>query len=230
MNTYRSIFSEKEDSVDIGKGYYVTKIGKDKNGNKCVYVAKGSNKAKAIQTNGNCPTVHSDATKPSWFSDSTDPDVKKGIAEIMEYLGVKESFRSRRGHSFNEQRSRHSFGRRNFRESSEMYKGDDYYESLALDPDAMREIELYAENDSQLYRSQFLPIIKNIKAKIKSGRYDHLLAPKLWGYYVENAMKGYTKEVGSGAWNKLLSTKDRLVLSTKLADYYYDAIVRGEYD
>jgi hypothetical protein len=68
-----------------------------------------------------------------------------------------------------------------------------------------------------------------MQAKIKSGRYDHALAPKLWSYYVENAMKMYAKEMGSGKWNTLLSTKDRMVLATKLADYYYDGIMNGEY-
>lgn len=227
MNMYRSIFSEKDEAVDIGKGYYVTKIGKDKNGNKCVYVAKGSNKAKAIQTNGNCPTVHSDATKPSWFSDSSDPDVKKGISEIMDYLGVKESFRGRRGYSFNEQKSLRSFGRRSFKESN-MFKGDDYYDTMVSDPDSMQEIQLYAENDGDLYRSKFLPIIKNMKTKINSGKYDHSLAPKLWGYYVEDALKKYAKDFGTD-WKSLLSPKDRKVLAMKLADIYYDGILSGEY-
>ena len=126
------------------------------------------------------------------------------------------------------------YKRRFFKESSseQMYKGDDYYDNLASDEHAMREIELFTENDSDIYRQTFQSIIKNIKQKLKSGRYNHALAPKLWGYYVEAGMKKYAKEVDGDPknWMNLLNTKDRKVLALKCADYYFDAVVRGEYD
>ena len=113
--------------------------------------------------------------------------------------------------------------------STSMFKGDDYYDRMAQDPTAMREIELYIENDGDLYRQQFMPIIQNIQRKMKSGKYDHSLSPKLWGYLVENGMKKYGKEFGD-RWNTLLSTKDRKILAQKLADAYYDEIMLGNYD
>lgn len=106
------------------------------------------------------------------------------------------------------------------------YKGDSFYENKFDDPNMAYELELFMENDGQLYRQQFIPIIKNIQRKIKSGKYDHSQAPKLWMYYVENGLKKYAKELGSGmAWNQYLSVKDRKVLAMKLADVNYDEII-----
>ena len=118
-----------------------------------------------------------------------------------------------------------------FKESNEMFKGDHHYDSEYHDKDMANEIELFLENDSQLYHSQFIPIIKNLKKKIASGKYDHKQAPKLWEYYVENGLKGYVKQLGERRdWHQLMNTKDRMILATKLADYYYDEITRGNYD
>ncbi len=39
----------------------------------------------------------------------------------------------------------------------------------ALDSDAMNELKLFINNDEDLYRRQFMPIIANIKRKIKRG-------------------------------------------------------------
>lgn len=118
---------------------------------------------------------------------------------------------------------------KSLKESNEMFKGDKYYDHLASDPIAMDEIEMFIDNDGDLYRQQFMPIIKNIQKKIKSGRYDHNLATKLWGYLIENGMKKYAKENG-GRWMDLLSTKDRKVLAMKYADVYYDEIMNGNFD
>lgn len=116
-------------------------------------------------------------------------------------------------------------------ENEEMFKGENFYKHQFDDKDMARELELFLQNDGDLYRQQFMPIIKNIQRKIKSDKYDHSLAPKLWIYYVENGLKKYAKEIGSGmVWNKYLSTKDRKILATKLADYYYDQIMNGEYN
>lgn len=114
-------------------------------------------------------------------------------------------------------------------QEKEMFKGEDYYDRLARDPTAMSEIEMYIDNNQSIYRQSFLPMIQNLKRKIKSGKYNHALAPKLWLYLVEAGMKGYAKEFGD-VWNTLLSTKDRKVLAQKYADSVYDDIVRGEYD
>jgi hypothetical protein len=65
-----------------------------------------------------------------------------------------------------------------------------------LDAHAARELKLYIENDRDLYRQQIVPIIKNVQRKMKSGKYDHAQAPKLWLYLVDNGAKKYVKEFG----------------------------------
>ena len=114
--------------------------------------------------------------------------------------------------------------------SDKKFKGENFYDRLASDPTAMSEIEMFIDNNRNLYRQQFLPIIKNIQRKIKSGKYDHALAPKLWGYLIENGMKLYAKENRDPRWIDLLSTKDRKVLAQKYADVYYDEIMNGNFD
>jgi hypothetical protein len=72
--------------VDIGDGFYVNKVGLDPNGNSCVWVSKGSGRAKKIQMGGTIPNksdIMSDKLK--FFQDKNDPDTKKSIEKIKEY-------------------------------------------------------------------------------------------------------------------------------------------------
>ena len=63
------------------------------------------------------------------------------------------------------------------------------------DAQAERELYLFTNNERSLSR-QKESIIKNIKQKMKSDRYDHSKAPKLWQYWVANGAKQYVKEFG----------------------------------
>lgn len=87
-----------------------------------------------------------------------------------------------------------------------------------------RELELFADNDGDLYRQKFIPIIDNLKRKIKSGKYDPALAPKLWRYYFDEAARKYKKEFGHQ-----FSVATRQALADERAPYEYDKIMRGEY-
>lgn len=85
------------------------------------------------------------------------------------------------------------------------------------DPDAAREIQLYADNDSGLYFSQKKPIILNLQKKYKAGKYDVEKAAILWKYFVEAADKKYQKEFGSRKKGFLLSVNDRKLLARDYA-------------
>lgn len=87
------------------------------------------------------------------------------------------------------------------------------------DPDAAREIELYAENDNDLYFSSRKPILINLGKKHKKGTYSVILAAKLYRYYIDAALKKYNKDFGSrnSNWFDLLSTGDRQLLAENLA-------------
>lgn len=87
------------------------------------------------------------------------------------------------------------------------------------DPDAAREIELYAENDNDLYRQQRLPILINLGKKHQKGTYNIAAAAKLWRYFIDAALKKYNKEFGSknSNWFDLMSTGDRQLLAENWA-------------
>jgi hypothetical protein len=87
------------------------------------------------------------------------------------------------------------------------------------DRDAAREIELYADNDSQLYYQSRKPILVNLARKYKKGTFDIDKAAKLWRYYIDAALKKYNKEFGSRGdkWYELLDTHDRQLLALEYA-------------
>lgn len=88
------------------------------------------------------------------------------------------------------------------------------------DIDAVREIELFIENDYQLYRSQTNPILINLTKKFKKGTFDLNKASKLFRYLIDSGMKKYHKEYGTGKdWHKLLSTHDRQYLAEQMAKH-----------
>ena len=45
----------------------------------------------------------------------------------------------------------------------------------AFDSDAVNELDLFIMNDEDLYRRRFMPIISNIKRKIKKNIYDRII-------------------------------------------------------
>lgn len=95
------------------------------------------------------------------------------------------------------------------------------------DKDAAREIELFADNDSQLYYQRRKPIILNLQKKYKKGTFDVDKAAKLWRYYIDAAMQKYHKEFGSRGdkWSDLLSVHDRNLLSHEYAEN-----IKNEFD
>ena len=91
---------------------------------------------------------------------------------------------------------------------------------LAKDMDAVREIELFIENDYQLYKSQTNPILINLTKKYKKGTFDVSKAAKLFRYLIDAGMKRYNKEYGiKNDWHKLLTTSDRQFLAEQMAKH-----------
>ena len=60
----------------------------------------------------------------------------------------------------------------------------------------VRELELYTENDGDIYRQRLVPIYKNLQRKKAKGIYKHDLAVKLMMYAVNDANKKYKKDFG----------------------------------
>ena len=78
------------------------------------------------------------------------------------------------------------------------------------------ELKLWIENDADLYRQRLVPIVKNIQKKMKSGKYDHKKAPKLWKYLVDDGAKKYAKEFPGFKFDKKI--KDHV--AQEFADEY----------
>lgn len=99
-------------------------------------------------------------------------------------------------------------------------------ELIGIDQHAARELELYIENDGQLYRQQHEPIIKNLTRKAERGVYDSRKAVKLFMYLVDNGAKKYVKEFGdpSFPWHKMFDKATRLAVAESLRDTF-----EGEY-
>ena len=65
----------------------------------------------------------------------------------------------------------------------------------AMSDDA-HELMIHGDNNSQLYKSSYVPVAKNLEKKWKKGTYDHEKAKKLWKYHADRASKSYQKEYG----------------------------------
>jgi hypothetical protein len=86
-----------------------------------------------------------------------------------------------------------------------------------VDEIAKRELDLYIENTSELYR-QKQAIIANLQKKRAKGQYDPEKAPKLWKSWVDEGARRYQKEFGSGSPIFDRATKD--ALAEELATRY----------
>ena len=102
----------------------------------------------------------------------------------------------------------------------------------AQDSDAVNELDLFIMNDEDLYRRRFMPIITNIKRKIKRGIYDHEKVIKLWMYLVDDAARKYVQEFGTPDQDvkDMFPKETRLQVAQVIADREKENIEKGEYD
>ena len=102
----------------------------------------------------------------------------------------------------------------------------------AQDSDAINELDLFIMNDEDLYRKRFMPIITNIKRKMKRGVYDHEKVIKLWMYLVDDAARQYVQQFGSPEQDvkDMFPKETRLQVAQVIADREKENIEQGEYD
>jgi hypothetical protein len=91
----------------------------------------------------------------------------------------------------------------------------------AVDERMVDELKMFIDNDADLYRQRLVPIVKNIQKKMKSGKYDHKKAPKLWMFLVTDGAKKYQKD---GFYSFKFSKQEKEALSKIYADEYKDEI------
>lgn len=107
-----------------------------------------------------------------------------------------------------------------------------FNEYLGVDEDAARKLELFIENDSDLYRQSEQPIIKNLVKKKKKGIYDHYLATKLWRYHADRGAQKYAKVFGSSGqkWFKMFNVPTRNKVALDFTDHFETEYALGNYD
>lgn len=100
-------------------------------------------------------------------------------------------------------------------------------EAAAVDRDALRELNLYLENEGRLDKSK-KNILTNILRKQKADKYDPKQAPKLWLYWVDEGASMYAREFGGDA-RQLFPRELRQELAEELAKDEAKAISNGDY-
>ena len=102
----------------------------------------------------------------------------------------------------------------------------------AQDSDAINELDLFIMNDEDLYRRRFMPIITNIRRKMKRNIYDHEKVIKLWMYLVDDAARQYVQEFGTPDQDvkDMFPKETRLKVAQVIADREKQNIEQGEYD
>lgn len=97
-------------------------------------------------------------------------------------------------------------------------------EDDSVDHTSVRELRVFADNDSHLYHSSKVPIEKNLLKKHAKGVYNHEKAIKLWGYHADRAAQAYHKEFGTKDqhWSKMFPKAVRNAAAKEWADDHRD--------
>jgi len=98
--------------------------------------------------------------------------------------------------------------------------------------DAVNELDLYINNNEDLYRKKFMPLVHDLNRDLKANRYNHENAVKQWNLLINDAAREYVKEFGKpGEDVKDMFTQDsRAKVAQVLADREFENMKAGEYD
>lgn len=103
--------------------------------------------------------------------------------------------------------------------------------SGAYDEDAARELELYVDNDGDLYRQQYIPIVKNLMLKRRKGIFDAGKAVKLFMYLMESGAKKYSREYADGRdWHQIFSKATREAVARRFVEHFITEADLGNWD
>ena len=106
------------------------------------------------------------------------------------------------------------------------------YQFVSESMDAVNELDLYINNNEDLYRKKFMPLVHNLNRDLKANRYNHENAVKQWNLLINDAAREYVKEFGKpGEDVKDMFTQDsRAKVAQVLADRELENMKAGEYD
>jgi len=95
--------------------------------------------------------------------------------------------------------------------------------------DEMRELKLYIDNDANIYRQRYMPILKNLSRKKKQGKFRSSLASKAFLYLVDDGAKRYTREYG-GNVRDVFPKRQRIMLAKDYVDEFEETFKNQEFD
>ena len=93
----------------------------------------------------------------------------------------------------------------------------------------MKELKLYIDNDQDMYRQRYIPLLKNLSRKKKQGKFRKSLASKAFMYLIDDGAKRYTKEYGGNA-RDMFPKRQRQMLSKDYVDEFEDTFKNQEFD
>lgn len=105
-----------------------------------------------------------------------------------------------------------------------------YRKKQHVDIHAARELELYTENDYDLYRQRTTPTIKNLARKKFKGIYNPKLAVKAFQNVTDVAAKKYIKEMGTGGGFGIFRPIERKYAAARLAKSFESEFKLGNYN
>ena len=93
----------------------------------------------------------------------------------------------------------------------------------------MKELKLYIDNDSSLYRQRYMPILKNLSKKKKKGQYRQRLAQKAFLYLIDDGAKRYVRSYGGNA-RDVFPKRQRKVLAKDYVEEFEEIFKNQEFD
>ena len=95
------------------------------------------------------------------------------------------------------------------------------------DSNAARELELYADNDHELYHLKLHTYWTAALKKVQAGKFDPEKAVKLFEYYTERAAQKYVREFG-GSMGSVFSVATRRAAARECVAEFISALQSGE--
>ena len=93
----------------------------------------------------------------------------------------------------------------------------------------MTELKLYIDNDANLYRQRYMPILKNLSKKKKKGNYRKTLAQKAFMYLIDDGAKRYVRSYGGNA-RDVFPKRQRKQLAKDYVEEFEEIFKNQEYD
>lgn len=104
--------------------------------------------------------------------------------------------------------------------------------SFETDESVVRELELFTENDGDIYRQTATPILRNLITKKARGTYDHERAVQLFMYLAKMGARKYARVHGSGEhmWHVIFPIDVRRQAATHWRDEFEGEAALGNYN